>query len=277
VNGGFESRQEMREWLQTAFPENLPYADAAAAHCVAAVRSSPLEAFGYLYLADLGFLVGTPAGFEQQCIDQALTVRPYNAQFLFAAGREAFLKGDVDGWYSHWKNAFHRNEFVQNQILRQLVEFTPSPAGLVVQAFEPDIDALERLVLVTQQADRIDERNKTLELLSARLVERAREPENRDRAEDWLKAAWAFGQLDNTDRVTLCLTEAQKAAPSNFVVRLELAAWLTSQGRSAEAEEHLEWCRRFQPENPKVQKLLATTQRRPRSIRQVGGQSGYRR
>lgn len=275
INGGFESQQEMREWLETAFPENLPYADAAAAHCLLAVRKNPLEAFGYLYLSELGFLVGAPPGFDQDCIAQALEVRPYNAQLLFAAGREAFLHGDVENWHANWKKAFHRNEFVQSQIIRQLVEYTEAPVDLVVQAFEPDIDALERLAVAAHQAERLDERNKALDLLSGQLVERAQEPENRDRVDDWLKAARAYGQLENSDQVTECLLEAQQAAPSNFVVRLELGAWLVAQGHNVEATEHLEWCLRFQPDNPKVQKLLAAAQRPRRGIRQVSGQSGY--
>ncbi|MBI1313033.1 hypothetical protein GC176_17220 [bacterium] len=274
LNGGFESQQEMREWLETAFPQNLPYADAAAAHCLQAVRQNPLEGYGYLYLAELGFLLGAPQEFDQQCIAQALEVRPYNAQFLFAAGREAFLQGDVEGWHSYWKKAFHRNEFVQTQIIAQLVEYTETPVDLVVQAFEPDIDALERLALAAQQTQRIEERDKALDLLSAQLVERAQEPQNRDRVDDWLKAAAAFSQLQNSEQVTYCLLEAEKASPSNFVVRLELGKWLAALGHSAEAAEHLEWCQRFQPDNPRVQKLLAAVQRRPRGIRQAGAQSG---
>jgi len=274
MTGGFESPQEVREWLETAFPENLPYADAAAAHCLLAVKQNPLEGFGYLYLAELGFLVGTPAGFEQQCIDQALTVRPYNAQILFAAGREAILKGDKETWISSWKAAFHRNRFVQSQIIRQLIDSTDAPVDLVVQAFEPDIDALERLALAAEQANRLDERNKALGLLSGQLVERAQEAENRDRVDDWLKAAWAFGQLEDSEQVTHCLTEAQTASPSNFVVRLELGAWLVSQGKAEEARDHLEWCLRFQPENSKAKKLLAAAQQQPRNIRQVSSRSG---
>jgi tetratricopeptide (TPR) repeat protein len=271
---GFESQTEVREWLERAVAENLPYVDAATAHCLLAVKQNPLEAFGYLYLADLGFLVGTPADFDQQCVDQALKVRPYNAQILFAAGREAILKGDEKTWLSMWKAAFHRNEFVQTQIIQQVVDSTEVPVDLIVQAFEPDIDALERLALAAQQSSRSDERDKALVLLSGRLVERAQEAENRDRVDDWLKAAWAFGQLEDSEQVTHCLTEAQAASPSNFIVRLELGAWFVSQGKAAEAREHLEWCLRFQPDNPKAKKLLAATQQRSRSIRQVSGQSG---
>lgn len=276
TSGGFESQAELREWLEAAFPENLPYADAAAAHCVAAVRRNPLEAFAYLYLAELGFLNGAPAGFEQQCIAQALELRPYNAHFLFAAGREAFLKGDVEGWRTHWKNAFHRNTLVQNQIIRQLIDFTDAPVQLVMQAFDPDIDALERLAVAADHAQRLDQRNLALSHLSQRLITRAQSPDNRDRADDWLKAAAACGQLGDTDQVTFCLLEAQKSAPSSFVVRLELGAWMIAQGRPAEAREHLQWCLRFQPDNPKVKKLLAAVYRRPRGVRQVSGQTAGR-
>ncbi|MHC4878125.1 MAG: O-antigen ligase family protein [Planctomycetota bacterium] len=277
VNGGFESHEETRAWLATAFPENLPYADAAAVHCLRAVQQNPLEAFGYLYLAELGFLVGVPAGFEQQCIDQALEIRPYNAQFLFAAGRDAFLQGDVKQWNQHWKKAFHRNEFIQLQIIRQLVEYTEAPVQLVVAAFEPDIDALERLALAAQEAQRIEERDKALDLLSGRLVERAQEPENRDRVDDWLKAAWAYGQLDDPERVTQCLLQAEEAEPSNFVVRLELGAWMLAQGDRAQATEHIQWCLRFQPNNPKVQRLFAALNQPQRSVRHASGQSQYQR
>jgi len=256
INGGFESQEELHAWLKRAFPDNIPYAISAGRHAIRAVRLNPLEARGYLYLSELGFLCGAQPGFEQLCLKQALELRPHDAQVLFAAGRDAWLSGDNEAWLDAWKRAFHRDEVIQRQIILQIAQQTTSPAAFLVEAFEPDISAMERAIGILEAEQLPEDRGVILKHLGEKLVERAEAEDNRDRVDDWLKASWAFGQLDAPDQVTECLQMALKSAPSNFTVRLEYGAWMLALNRRADALEHLNWCRRMKPDHPKLTRLI---------------------
>ena len=99
-----------------------------------------------------------------------------------------------------------------------------------------------------------------LQRLSDRLMTRARTSGSRKQVDDWLSAAGVFRRLDQTQNVTECLDSAMDIAPSNFLVRLEYSVWLQELGRADESLEHLQWCRRLQPKNEKVRRLLDRAQ-----------------
>lgn len=274
-SGGFESDEEMREWLNRAVGDHIQYAYAAEQHVRRAIELNPLEARGYLYLSELGFLSGAPAGFGRECVAQAMTLRPYDAQVLFAAGRDARLDEDLEKWIELWKLAFHRDEAIQTQIIQQLAEWTPAPARIIAEAFEPDIEALERTAEILHAMELPGERDQTLALLAVQLTERAAETDNRNRSTDWLKAAAAFAQIGKQDRVAECLQSAYEATPNSFVVRLEYGGWLLRNGQTAEAGRHLDWCHRMNPDHPKLNKLLGQLNRttRPGGIQQTSAES----
>ncbi len=278
IAGDFESPEELREWLERSCGDHIKYAYSAEQHVRRAIQLNPLDAHAYLYLSELAFLSGAPDGFERACVAQSLTLRPYDANILFAAGRDARLDGDVEKWIELWKQAFHRDASVQSQIMRQLAEWTPAPVEIIAQVFEPDVAALERLTGILEGMNLPDDHHKAITLLSTKLFERAGEPDNRDRAQDWLDAAAAFGKIGETERVAECLDNAYQAAPTSFVVRLEYGAWLLRNARTSDASRHLEWCHRMKPDHPKLNDLLSKLNRsaRPREIQQTSGETGGR-
>jgi tetratricopeptide (TPR) repeat protein len=210
-----------------------------------------------------------PAGYDRKCIDQCLRLLPNDASVLYAAGREARVDGDVEKWVEHWKKAFQRDEAVQKQIIRQLAEWTELPVEIIVKAFEPDIDALDRAVEILGGLGQEQNQQKALEVLAARLVERAETPGNADRATDWRKAAVAFHRLDNVAQVESCFENAAEAAPTNFRVHFDYGSWLLTQGRPAAATEHLQWCQRMAPHDAQVQKAITALKRATRQNRNV--------
>jgi len=240
-----------------------------------AIELNPLEAHAYLYLSELAFLSGAPDGFERACVAQSLTLRPYDANILFAAGRDARLDGDVEEWIKLWKQAFHRDASVQAQIIRQLAEWTPAPVEIIAQVFDPDVAALERLTEILEGMELPDDQRKALTLLSAKLFERAGESDNRNRAQDWLAAAATFGKIGETERVAECLENAYQAAPTNFVVRLAYGKWLLRNARTSDASRHLEWCHRMRPDHPNLNDLLSELNRSapPREIQQTSAET----
>jgi O-antigen ligase/tetratricopeptide (TPR) repeat protein len=275
IAGDFESPVELREWLERSCGDHIKYAYSAEQHVRRAIELNPLEAHAYLYLSELAFLSGAPDGFGRACVAQSLTLRPYDANILFAAGRDARLDGDVEKWIKLWKQAFHRDASVQSQIIRQLAEWTPTPVEIIAQVFEPDVAALERMTGILEAMELPDDRHKALTLLSAKLSERAGEPDNRHRAQEWLSAAAAFGKIGENERVAECLDNAYQAAPTSFVVRLEYGAWLLRNARTSEASRHLEWCQRMRPDHAKLNDLLSKLNRatRPREIQQASAET----
>lgn len=274
IAGDFDSPEELREWLGRSCGEHIQYAYAAERHVRRAIELNPLEADAYLYLSELAFLSGAPSGFDRECIAQSLELRPYDASILFAAGRDARLDGNVEKWIEFWKRAFHRDAKIQTQIIRQLAEWTPAPVEIIARVFEPDIPALERVTLVLTDMGLPDDRDKAVSLLAGQLFERAGAPDNRDRARDWLKAAAAFSQVEN-ERVEECLDNAYRAAPTDFVVRLEYGAWLLRNARVSDASRHLDWCQRIKPDHPKLNLLLSKLNgaARPREIQQTSAET----
>ncbi len=267
--GGFETHEEMLDWLTRAFGDNIKYAFAAKKHARRAIDLNPLDGRAWLAYSELAFMDAAPAGYDRKCIDQCLRLLPNDASVLYAAGREARVDGDVEKWVEHWKKAFQRDEAVQKQIIRQLAEWTELPVEIIVKAFEPDIDALDRAVEILGGLGQEQNQQKALEVLAARLVERAETPGNADRATDWRKAAVAFHRLDNVAQVESCFENAAEAAPTNFRVHFDYGSWLLTQGRPAAATEHLQWCQRMAPHDAQVQKAITALKRATRQNRNV--------
>ena len=288
LEGGFESRREMNEWLSRAVGPHLRYAYAARHHFVRAVELNPLQAHAYLYLADLGFLqpedetsdesewsvaVESMKKFSHECVGQALVLRPFNGQVLFAAGRDEMAQGNFVTALEYWKRSFHSDTDTQSRITRILAQYvSENLAEFLYESLAPDIDALHRISTVLAEYGLRRDEEWILHRLSDRLVNRARAGRSRKRVDDWLSAAGVFRRLDQAPDVTACLESAMSMAPSNFSVRLEYSAWLQELGRAEDSLEHLQWCRRLQPKNVKVRRLLDRAQKTAFSQNRIWGQ-----
>jgi tetratricopeptide (TPR) repeat protein len=150
-----------------------------------------------------------------------------------------------------------------------MAEWTELPVEIIVKAFEPDVDAMDRTVEILSDLGQDQNKRKALEVLAARLIERAQLEDNTDRATDWRKAAVAFHRLDNVEQVEVCFENAAEAAPTNFRVRFDYGSWLLTQGRPASATEHLQWCQRMAPHDASVQKAITALQRAVRQNRNI--------
>jgi tetratricopeptide (TPR) repeat protein len=259
--GGFETHQEMLDWLGRAFGDNIRYAFAAKDHARRAIELNPLDGRAWLSYAELAFLDGVPSGYDRKCVDQSLRLLPNDASVLYAAGRDARVDGDVEAWIEYWKRAFHRDESTQETIIRQLAEWTEVPVELIVKAFDPDIASLERAVVILDGLGQEQNRRKAVEVLAYRLTEQARSTNNSDRANDWRKAAVAFAQLGDVEKVEACFQQSFETAPTNFRIRFDFGSWLLTQGRPAAATEHLQWCARMAPHDPRVKAAIGQLKR----------------
>lgn len=270
--GGFESLHEMQEWLVRVFGDNIKYAFAAGKHARRAIELNPLDGKAWLSYSELAFLDGVPQGYDRKCVDQSLRLLPNDALVLYSAGRDARAAGDIEAWVDYWKKAFHRDEGVQSQIVRQLAEWTDKPVEIIVKAFEPDIPALERAEAILGELGQKQNQLKAIEVLAARLIEQAQATDNQNRAADWRRAAFAFVRLGNADQTEACFQRSVQAAPTDFRIHFEFGSWLLEQGRPAAASEHIQWCARVAPNDSRTKTAIAELKRstrRTRNIRQV--------
>ena len=250
--GGFETHEEMLAWLSRAFGDNIKYAVAAKKHARRAIELNPLDGRAWLSYAELAFLDGVPPGYDRKCVEQSLQLLPNDASVLYAAGRDARVDGDVEEWIRLWKRAFHRDTATQETIIRQLAEWTDVPVEIIVKAFEPDVAALERTVVILDDLGQVQNQSKALQVLAISLTEQAQSANNTERANDWRKAAVAYARLNDVDKVEDCFQKSVDVAPTNFRIRFDFGSWLLTQGRPAAATEHIQWCARMAPHDPRV-------------------------
>ena len=264
LNSEFASRDELFEWLDRAVGSNIKYARSAHQHGVRALKLNPLQFHGYLDLSELAFLGSTPPNFHGRCIEQALTLAPNDGQTLFAAGREAWLKQDVEAACTHWKRAFHRSRATQFNILQIMVNAgleseSQTQTDMIVKLFEPDIDALDRLALIQNAFGLVEDTQRTRLLLAGQLRDRAGHQENPKRVTDWLRAAGTYESLEQLESADDCYLQALELSPSNYQTHLDYGLFLYRQRRGIDAREQLKWCQN-QREDSRVAKLLERIQ-----------------
>ncbi len=283
ISGGFESRQQLDEWLDRAIGNHVKFARAASAHSLKALRLNPLQFHGYVDFSELAFLQHLDPNFEGLCLKQALAVAPYEGYALFTAGREAWMRQDSQSAFDYWKRAFHRNYVARRDILRIMISSglglddpTTTQTDVLVRMFEPDLDGLEEMARFQKENGLLDDEQRTLHLLAGRLVEKAQSPGNFDRLKDWLRATGVYDRMNQPEQVELCFSEAIKANQSSFLAHYEFGIWLYTKHRGSDAMDQLRWCQRVQPNDRKIGKLIDRIQRGqfPNEIQQARGTAG---
>lgn len=282
ISSGFESRQQLDEWLDRAIGNHVKFARAASAHSLKALRLNPLQFYGYVDFSELAFLQHLDPNFEGLCLKQALAIAPYEGYALFIAGREAWMRQDSQSAFDYWKRAFHRNYIARRDILRIMVSSglglddpTTTQTDALVRMFEPELDGLEEMARFQSENGLVDDEQRTLRLLAGRLVEKAQASGNFDRLKDWLRATGVYDRMNQPEQVELCFHEAIKANQSSFLAHYEFGIWLYTQHRGSDAMDQLRWCQRVQPNDRKIAKLMDRIQRGqfPNQIQQAKGVS----
>jgi tetratricopeptide (TPR) repeat protein len=237
----FESQQALHEWLKRAVGQNIRYLQLAKKYFVRALRDSPLCADSYVRLVELEFLQDSDPARSMRYLNQAIKLRPHDAQVLFSVGKNVFLSGEMDDALEYWRKAFHRSRRIQDQITDMLAEHvTPE---FFLESFQPDWSGLRPLAEAFDRAGRTDEARviweKCLEDGTNHLKSNLSASE-RETTALILRDAW-FG-IKEPDRGILVLMEVQRQLPYSMPIRARLAWDLYAAGRYAEAADHLQWC-----------------------------------
>lgn len=248
----FPSREALGAWLGRAVGPHVHYLDEALRHVRCSLALCPVQGRAYVYLAELCFLENAGEEGKGACIDQALRVRPFNGEVLYAGAREALLAGDYDRWLTLARQSFQAGRRQQRRLITDLISRTP-PEGLeemirmVVREFQPDLTALRTLYLRAQQRGQPEQ----LVWLRHRCAEQAEADARLTRgeaaAELWNEARKFYAANQDGDRAFECAKNAVASDPNDFAARYGFGLALLEQGQPEEAESHLRWCLQRRP------------------------------
>jgi O-antigen ligase/tetratricopeptide (TPR) repeat protein len=238
--GKFRAGDDLEGWLRRAFGGRWRHLKSALDHARRAVALCPLEAEAYLCLAEVGFLdaAGVPAA--ENCVDQALRVRPYDGRVLFEAGQEALLAGRAQEALRLWRKSFGSGSTHQVRLVGLLAGV--EPAEFFLQAFDMDWPAVKLLDGRYRELKRTDQARALLRPRIEAAARYAARVEREQAVNAWLDAAEAHRELGETAPALDCLRRAVQCDRSNYDARRALGIHLFAAQELAEAKEQLDWC-----------------------------------
>lgn len=252
----FESVPKMKAWMHRAVGKNVKLLQLAVKSYRRAIQASPLRAYAYVKLAELGFLELTSDADEMALLKQALQLRPYDPQVLFQVGRNIMLTGEIEGALEYWRGAFSRSRRIQTIIVSQLApQVEPD---FFLKNLNPDWEAQGLIARAYQELDRTDEArpiwiqhiNEGMKRLKTDLPEKRLEY-------TVLSMHDACGALENHDLAIRILKHGLKQVPQSYLVRNRLAWDLYNAQKYHEAAEHLRWCASRRPNDNVLQAAAA--------------------
>jgi tetratricopeptide (TPR) repeat protein len=185
-------------------------------------------------------------------IDQALRVRPFDGEVLYAVATDALLAGDYDRWLDFARRSFQCGRRHQSRLIADLVSRAPPEAlremiDFIVREFCPDLQGLRDIYAGARRLNR-PEQLVWFQRYYAEHVEREVEGTRGEAAARlWNEARELHAALGDSRRALACAKSAVTNAPSSFDGRYALALALIEQRRFAEAETHLRWCLQQRP------------------------------
>jgi tetratricopeptide (TPR) repeat protein len=188
---------------------------------------------------------------------------------LYQVGKLQSLRGDLAAAMQTWQRCFRDAGPHQLKIIYVLAGRIP--AGVFLQAFEPDWHTLPRVWAryreLGQPQDLADLVN-----YSARLNERGVTGDSRLAPyEIWMAQARMYRDLGRNQESLACLQQAYRASPFVFDVRYELAHALIREKKYADAEPHLRWCLARRPGERQIAASLGQITARRRDSQQTFG------
>lgn len=262
----FSSQEEMLSWLDKpgVMGESRQHLHRAQQHFRKSLELCPMQPRPYLELGELAWLDGLSAEAEQDFVNQAAAVRPYDARAQFALGRVKFGAGDRIGALQHWREAFRVDASYRQQIVEALAVYVP--ARFFLTEFDPDRETLAQLRTAYQESEDEEGYRQILAQLAEANVKAAVASEGLKAEQYWLQAHGCFSELENIRAAYHSAKEAVTVNPSSYRARKVFAMWLYEHGLYEEAVEHLTWCVRRRPDNKSLQnyagKALLEVQRR---------------
>lgn len=248
----FESPKALQEWLDRAVGKNVKLLRVAIKTFRKALRESPLRAHSYIRLAELGFLESASEEVESVYLHQASVLRPHHPEILFAVGREALLKGDLDRAMDSWRIAFGNSSRMQGIIADLLAGQVT--AEFFLEKLKPSWLSIAILARAFTKAEREEEAHQMWRRFISEGQQRLKtDLSDAEYESTTLELHTAHLILKAPDDAIRLMTHSLKRLPYSFPVRLSLGRDLAAENRFTEAAEHLQWCAARQPDNAGLQ------------------------
>jgi O-antigen ligase/tetratricopeptide (TPR) repeat protein len=254
----FANRDELAGWLARAVGEHWKHLESALRHARQGLALSPLEGRAYVYLGELAFLDAGRGPSHRAYVDQAVRVRPFDGEVLYAAAMEAMVAGDVTQCVELLQRSCLCGRDHRQRVLRQLVAAVPGEgldpmAQFIVETFSPGLEDLRYLHGVAAQRAKPEELGWLRRRLAAEVEAAAQAAYGPAAARLWLEAQSLHAALGDTPGALGRARNAYACDPNSYDVRSALGMCLLRDKRFAEAESHLYWCLQRRPEDRSVQ------------------------
>ena len=252
ISSGFESKEQLREWMERATGPHLKYLDYSIKHTRRALNLCPLQGQAYLYMSELAFLEMSGADERDDFIAQALTVRPYHPRILFEAGRGALIAGNTEKAIELWAVAFERSKPYRDRIIQML---SPNvTAQFFLEYFDPDWEAL---YVIGNHFRGLKRQGALFTILNAHAEESMRLAEGEmydsETAIQYMMAAYRdYHEMDDQIHVRSTLEAAIARDQNAYFPREAYGKWLYEKQLFAESAKHLMWCAQRKPSDKKI-------------------------
>lgn len=248
----FGSQEELEVWLKRAIGENVRYLKPAFAEALAAVRVCPLQGIAYMTLADTCFLRGATPAIKRALVDQAVSVKPYDADVLMQAAEEAAVAGDLDRCLEMWRRAYRADRPARFLLVDRFVK-TADMAGPAAQAqvflseFQPDLEITRYMYRQYRERFEPEEYRPLLEYFLEKLVAAIEKAPRSEAADLLIDAHYVLLELNRPEEALQYAYRALELDPGSYRVRRYLAQCLEKNGKYEEAEKQLRWLVQRQP------------------------------
>jgi O-antigen ligase/tetratricopeptide (TPR) repeat protein len=240
LNSKFESPAALKTWLERAFGKNLTWLERAAEEARRAIELCPLQGEGYVYLAQQSCLEGVSADTATALVDQALRVRPHNADVLFEIGRQELAANNRTAAIEHWQACFADRGPHQLRIIQ--LRGGDLPAAQFTSIFQPDWPLLRSVWLRYRDAGTMEDLESLLTYATHKTESAAGGSGAPAPAFVWFWQSLMFSDLDRMEQAQYCLQRAYELDPRQYPIRYALGRVLFQSGHYAEAEPHFRWC-----------------------------------
>ena len=252
--GGFESVEQVREWLlkDGVAGENIQLVAAARIQARRSLELLPLQPPLYTLLAKTNFLdvVSDDAEVDLPLLEQGLAVSPTESATHYELGLERMRLGNFEAAMEHWQAAFNNDHRYQRRITLYLAKYVPADQFLA--AFKPDWAALQRIQRLYAISGR-PEGEAVIVLAYARALEaHARELEPEQAAHCCLVAHNQYDRLGLSDEAVRLAEDCYRLRPNLPTSRQILGRTYFKAGRYDEALPHLKWIADQQPDNERL-------------------------
>lgn len=243
----FRSRDALMEWLPRAVGPHWVHLTSCLDHARRSLYLCPLEGRAYVHVAELSLLWSLDRTASAACIEQALRVRPFDGEVLYAAGNQALLAGNEPLWRARLKQAFRWGLALQHRIIADRITGSPQDSlplviDDILREFQPDLEnarflrgicanrcSPEQLVPLTRYCANVAETE-------------AAATNDADAATVWIEAYALRNRLQEPEAALRCVRKAVESDPGSYNAHYHLGYCLLQQSHFVEAEKHLRWC-----------------------------------